>query len=98
MFDRRLHVEPLQGWLLSGNDYIHVVPAAEAVISHGKKCIRVGRQIDTYDVRFLVRDVIDEAGVLVREPVMVLTPDMRRQQIIQRGDGAPPWDVARHLQ
>ena len=42
--------------------------------------------IDADHIGFLVGDMIDEAGILMREAVMVLSPDMGRQQVIQRCD------------
>jgi hypothetical protein len=42
--------------------------------------------------------VVDEAGILVREAVVILPPDMRGQQIIQRGDLAPPRQLRGDLQ
>ncbi len=42
--------------------------------------------------------MIDETGILVGEPVVILAPDMRGQQVIQRSDLAPPRQVRRDLQ
>ena len=42
--------------------------------------------------------MIDEARILMAEAVMVLSPDMARQQIIERTDRPPPLDRPRHLQ
>src|SRR6516165_2328572 len=42
--------------------------------------------------------MVDEPGVLVAETVVVLPPDMARQQVIQRADRAPPGNVIAHLQ
>ena len=63
-----------------------------------KQAIRVGRKIDAHHVRLLVDDVIDEARVLVREAVVVLAPDMRREQVVERGDLAPPRKPRGHLE
>src|SRR6266481_536233 len=73
---RLVHVQPLRGRLLAGDDENDVVPAAQAVVGDGKKRVGVGRQIDADDVRLLVDDVVDEAGVLVAEAVVVLPPDV----------------------
>src|SRR5208282_623678 len=40
----------------------------------------------------------DEAGILVREAVMILTPNMRGQQVVQRGNFPPPRKSAGDLQ
>ena len=42
--------------------------------------------------------MVDEAGVLVGKAVVVLPPDMARQQIVERGDRSTPFDVAADLQ
>ena len=42
--------------------------------------------------------MVDEARILVAEAVVVLAPDMARQQIVQRPDRPPPGDVVAHLQ
>src|SRR5215831_12253215 len=59
-------------------------------------CIR--RQIDSHDVRLLVADVVDEAGVLMAEAVVVLTPDMRGEQVIERRNGTPPGNLAAYFE
>ena len=50
--------------------------------------VGVRREINADDVGLLVDDEIDEAGILMAEAVMVLTPDVRGQQIVERGDRA----------
>ena len=47
---------------------------------------------------FLFDHVIDEAGILMAEAVVILPPDVRGQQIIQRRDRPPPGNVRRDLQ
>ena len=42
--------------------------------------------------------MIDEAGILMAEAVVILPPDVRRQQVVQRGDRPPPRNVPRRLQ
>ena len=37
-------------------------------------------------------------GVLVREAVVILPPDVGGQQVVQRGDGPPPRRFPTHLQ
>ena len=93
-----LHVQPLRLRLLAGDDDVDAVPAAQAVVGHPQQGVGVGRQIDPHDVGLLVHHVVDEPRVLVAEPVMVLPPDMRRQQIVQRRDRPPPGDRARTFQ
>ena len=66
-FDRGFHIEVLKRRLFAGDDHVHIVPAAQAVVRDREQRIGVGRKIDTDDIRFLVHDVVDESGVLVRE-------------------------------
>ncbi len=42
--------------------------------------------------------MVDEAGILVAESVVILPPHMGRQKIIQRGDRSPPGDMTADLQ
>ena len=60
------------------------IVGAQTMIGDPQQRIGVGRKVDPHDIRLLVRDEIDEAGILMAEAVMVLPPDMGRQQIIQR--------------
>ncbi len=98
VLDRLVHGQPLRRRLLAGHDQVDVVAAAQAVVGHAQQRVGVRRQVDADDLRFLVHDVVDEAGVLVAETVVVLAPDQRRQQVVQRSDRPPPGDVPRHLQ
>ena len=84
--------------LLAGHDHVDVVAAAEAVVGHAQQRVGVGRQIDANHLRLLVDHVVDEARVLVAEAVVVLPPDVRGEQVVQRGDRPPPGDVAGRLQ
>ena len=93
MLDRLVHRQPLRRRLLAGDDDVDVVPAAQAVIGDREQAVGVGRQVDPDDLGLLVDDVVDEARILVAEAVVVLPPDMARQQVVQRGDRPPPRDV-----
>src|ERR1700730_8891438 len=97
VLDRLLHRQPLRRRLLAGDNEIDVVPAAQAMVGDRQQTIGVGRQIDADDLGFLVDDMVDETGVLMAEAVMILTPDMAGQQVIQRGDGPPPGNVMAYL-
>ena len=90
MADGRIHVQPLPLRLLAGDDQIDVVAAAQAMIGDRQQAVRIGRQIDAHDVGLLVGDMIDEAGILVGKAVVILAPDMRGQQIVERRDRLAP--------
>ena len=77
---------------------VDVVAAAQAVIGHREQAVGVRRQVDADDLGLLVHDVIDEPRILVREPVVVLAPHVRGEQVVQRRDRPPPGDVASDLQ
>ena len=98
VLDRLVHRQPLRRRLLAGDDDVDVVPAAQAVVGDRQQAVGVGRQVDADDLGLLVDDVVDEAGVLMAEAVVVLPPDVARQQVIQRGDRPPPGNVIAHLQ
>jgi hypothetical protein len=76
MLDRGIDAKPLRRRLLARNDDIDPVPAPEAMVGDKEQGIGIRWEIDPNDVRLLIRDVVDEAGVLMAEAVMVLTPDM----------------------
>ena len=84
--------------LLARHDHVDVVLAAQAVVRYREQGIGVRREVDTDDLRLLVHHVIDEAGVLVRKPVVVLPPDMRCEQVVQRCDRPAPRNVASDLE
>ena len=72
--ERVVHRQPLRRRMLAGDDDVHVVPAAQAVVHHRHKAVRIGRQVYADDLGLLVHDVFEEAGILVREAVVVLAP------------------------
>ncbi len=49
----------------------------QAVVHNRQQAVGIGRQVNPHDIGLLVDDVVDEAGVLMREAVVVMTPDMR---------------------
>jgi hypothetical protein len=46
------------------------------VIEDRKQTIGVGRQVDAHDIGLLVDHMVEETGVLVCEPVVILLPDV----------------------
>ena len=93
VLDGRIHVEPLRGGLLAGHDHVDVVAAPQAMVRHAQQRVGVGRQIDADHLGLLVDYVVDEAGVLVAEAVVVLPPDVGGEQIVQRRDRPAPRDL-----
>src|SRR5690242_13732774 len=84
--------------MLAGNDDVDVVAAAKAMVGDTEQRVRIRRKIDADDLGLLVHDMIDEAGVLMTEAVVILPPDVRTEKVIERGDGPAPLDVPRGLQ
>ncbi len=78
MLDGGVHVQPLQRRLFARDDHVDVIAAAQAMVGHGQKRVGIRRQINADDFGLLVDHVIDEAGVLVAEAVVVLPPDDAR--------------------
>jgi hypothetical protein len=76
VLDRSLYVQVLGFQLLAGNDDVDEIPRAQAPIGDTEQRIRIGGQVDADDVGFLVHDMIDEAGILMAEAVVVLPPDV----------------------
>ena len=72
--DRIVHGEVVERGLLARDDHVDVVVAAEAVVRHREQAVRVRREVHADDLRLLVHHVIDEAWILVREAVVVLSP------------------------
>ena len=70
--------------LFVGDDHVDIVRAAQAVVRHAEQAVRIGRKIDARDLGALVRDDIEKARILMREAVVILPPDQRRNQQIQR--------------
>ena len=85
-----VHRQPLRRLILAGDDDVHIVAAAQTMIPDREQTIGIRRQIDAHDGGLFVHDVVNETGVLMREAVVHLLPDMRGQQIVQRRDGTSP--------
>ena len=64
--------------MLARDHHVHVVAAAQAMVHHGEEAVGIGGQIDADHLRLLVHHMIDEAGILMGEAVMILAPDMGR--------------------
>ena len=93
--DGLLHRQPLRRRLFAGDDDVDVVAAAQAVIGHAQQAVGVRRQVDADDSGLLVDDVIDEARILMAEAVVILPPDVAREQVVERRDRPPPRNVRR---
>ena len=81
--DRVVDGEPAGARLLAGDDDVHVVTAAQTVVGDGQQGVGVRRQVDADDLGLLVHDVVDEPGVLVGEAVVVLSPHVAGEQVVE---------------
>src|SRR5262249_9150931 len=92
------HREPLWRGLFTRHYDVDIIAAAQTVVGYRQERVGVRRQVDADDLRLLVDDVIDEAGVLMTEAIMVLPPDVRAEQGVERGSRPPPRNVLAHLE
>ena len=88
--DGLVHREPVRGLVLARHDHVDVVAAAQAVVGDREQRVRVRGQVDPGHLGLLVDHVVDEAGVLVGEAVVVLAPHVRGEQVVQRRDRPAP--------
>ena len=93
MLDGGVHRQPLRRRVFARDHDVDVMAAAQAVVHHRQQAVGIRRKVNAHDLGLLVHDVVDETGILVREAVVILAPDMRGQQVVQRGDLSPPRQV-----
>ena len=93
-----VHRQPLRCRVLAGNHDIDILPTPQAMVHHGQQAVGIRWQVDADHAGLLVHDDVKEARVLVRETVVILTPDVRGQEIVQRRDRSAPGQVRRDLQ
>ena len=98
MDDGFVHVEPLREGVFARHDDVDVMPAAQAMIENREQAVRVWRQVNAHNARFLIDDVVEKPGILMGEPVVILLPDMGGEKIVQRGDFPAPGQFRSHLQ
>ena len=96
--DRLVHGQEVGVRLLAGHHHVDVLPRTQAVVVGGQQGVCVRRQVHPHDLRALVDDVVDEAGILVAEAIVVLAPDMAGQKVIQASDRPSPRNVISDLQ
>src|SRR5579872_3018236 len=85
-------------FLLVADDDIHVVLAAETVIGNREQTIHIGRQIDPRDVRTFVNYHIEKSRILMGEAIMILPPDGRSNEEIQRRNRVAPRKMPEYFE
>src|SRR5208282_1083796 len=83
VLDCRLHVQVLEVHLFVGDNNVHVVDASQTMVRDGEQAVCVGRQVNANNARTFVDYHIEETGILVGKPVMILPPDQRSDQQVQ---------------
>jgi hypothetical protein len=82
VLDGSVHRQPLRRRVFARDHDVDIMAAAQAVVHHRQQAVGIRRKVNTDDLGFLVHDVVDEARILVREAVVILSPDMRGQQVV----------------
>ena len=77
-----VHFQPVRRRVFAGDHDVDVMTAAQAMIHHRQQAVCIRRKVNSNDLGLLVHDQIDETGILVSEPVVILAPDMRSQQVV----------------
>ncbi len=88
-----LHRQPVGLQLLAGDDDVHVVPRPQAMVVGGQQGVGIRWQIDPDYLGALVQHHINKPRILMSEPVVVLPPHVRGEQVVQARQRPPP----RHL-
>ncbi len=83
MFNSGIHIQPLWLRLFASHNHVNKIATTQAFVRDSQQRISIGWQVNTNDVGLLVDNMIDEARVLVRKAVVVLSPDVGGQQIVQ---------------
>ncbi len=84
--------------MLGCHDDIDIVLRLDAVIEARQQTVGIRRKIETNNVCLLVGNMIQETRILMRKPIMILLPDMRRQNDVQRRNLLAPRQLIAHLE
>ena len=98
VLDGLVHGEPLGPGVLGGHHHIDVIPAFDTVVKDGEQAVGVRGQVEPHHVRLLVGHMVQEAGVLVGEAVVILLPHVGGQHVVHGGDVLPPGELPGHLE
>ena len=93
-----LHSQPLWTRMFGGDDDVHVVAGADAVVKAAQQAVCIRRQVQADNVGLLVGDVVEEAGVLMREAVVILLPDVGGEDVVERRDLLTPGELVADLE
>src|SRR3989442_10876802 len=94
-----IYYKILEGRLFPRGDEVDVIATAQTVIGPGEEGVSIGGEVHANHSGLLIDGVIDKAGVLMRKPIVILPPHMRRQQVVERGNRCAPRNrFGRHLE
>ena len=68
------------------------------MVGDGQQSISIRRQIDAHNFGFFVDNVVNKSRVLMRKTVVILSPNVRCEQIIQRRNRSPPRNLPGYFQ
>ena len=88
-----LHSHELEMVLLVAHHDIDIVVAAQAMLRGEEQAVGVRRKVDPGHLRAFVDHQVQEARVLMGEPVVVLPPNGRGDQKVERGYRSPPRNL-----
>ncbi len=91
---RLIEVEILQLHLLVLHDDVDSVLRSEAVLRGDEQRVRIRRQIGAHNRTALADQRVEEAGSLVAEPVVIVSPAGGRQQDVDRRQRLAPRQSA----
>ena len=83
----------MQFGLLSAGDDVDVIAAAQAVIDDVEQAIGIGRIVNAGDFAAALQSVVDEAGGLVAETVVIVAPAVASDENIERCERAAPREI-----
>src|SRR5271155_5619766 len=73
--DRVVHIEIDKVRLFVGDNHIDIIRTPQTMVGYAQQTVRVGRKIDASNLCALIADEIQKARILVREAIMVLSPN-----------------------
>ena len=96
--DRLLHGQEVGVRLLARHDDVDVLARPQAVVIGGQQGVGIRWQVHPNHGCALVHHMVDETRILMTESVVVLTPDMAGEKVIQAGDRSTPRDRVGNLE
>jgi len=85
-----LEGEPLELGLLAAGDDVDVVAAAQAVIENVEQAIGIGRVVNANDFAAPLQGVVNKAGRLMAESIVIVAPAVAGEQNVERRERTAP--------